>query len=82
MQRIDRYSDLRGYINAVAYNVEDPKLEDRLLNLAERAYEDPADDVLSELYELIGLLQPLNPHGLSKLRDHADMARRRTRETR
>ena len=42
MKKIDPDLDLRSAVHAVASNVEDSRLEDELLDIAERVYDAPA----------------------------------------
>ena len=76
MKKIDPDLNLRSAVHAVASNVEDSRLEDELLDIAERAYDAPGAEIPRDLDQMIGRLETARPEGLERLRDRVDVARR------
>ena len=76
MKKIDPDLNLRSAVHAVASNVEDSRLEDELLDIAERVYDAPGAEILRDLDQMIGRLESARPEGLERLRDRVDVARR------
>lgn len=75
MPTVNPHLNVRSKINTVYANVKDLQVQERLGELADRAYLAPTEEVLRDLDRIIGELQGTDTQGLFELEDCADQIR-------